>query len=196
MVLSNHRISLFILPYRVGGRAHCFKQAESRLSTERTSPQPTNRGDCPGDKCILRLSVCPVCLSLFLSHEPSHECRKVGPPDEQTLYTLHSPCSRRGSAAGRSATLHPALAKKCPLQKRAAFSPAGPASFNSVWAASSPTHATTWCLRRPVFRTSLEDQRLNGRSVSLRFLNLSQNLQPPLDSTHFRCNVLHAGIVR
>ena len=43
---------------------------------------------------------------------------------------------------------------------------------------------------------SFEDQRSHGRTITLRFSPHPQQLQPLLVSTHFRCNVLYAGIAR
>ena len=43
---------------------------------------------------------------------------------------------------------------------------------------------------------SFEDQRSHGRTITLRFSPHPQQLQAHLVSTHFRCNVLYAGIAR
>ena len=123
-----------------------------------------------------------VSLSLSLSGEPSHESRNAS-TSKQNCARSTLPSTEEAS---RSAALDPS--------DRMYVSACAVSTTRSSWVLHRPT-ACGLHPRRPVFhkpRTPMIARPYPNASFS----PLLQRVQPPLVSTHFRCNVLRAGIAR
>ena len=126
------------------------------------------------------LPLSSLCLPLCLT-KIHMRVAKWAPSNEHTHCT-HStlPAAKEAQQQVVPRPWNRALAKKC-LFQRAAL--------------SSPSLAATWCLRRPVFRTSRRPPIVQPHPI-VSFSPSFPLLQPPLVSTRFSCNVLHAGTAR
>ena len=131
----------------------------------------------------------------------AHKFRRVPLEMFCTRSTLPTAAEAQQQIAPQLCT--PALASMCLLVQSAALAPVWSSIFRQHAGCNDhsplplkPSHAETWCPHRPVFHESRRST-ITRPYVSQRFVfSASQQLQPPLVSTHFRCNVLHAGIAR
>ena len=144
-----------------------------------------------------------VVPSLSLSDEPSHDSRN-GSTSQPTKTTHTLLCQQQRRLNSRSlcdSGTQRLQVCVCLCSQQHSFQ-LGPPSSNRMRAAlpirRRRCHQITQQLGSFAAQSSinLKGQRSLFRTVSLRFLLFHQLLQPLLVSTHFRCNVLRAGIAR
>ena len=92
---SSRNVAVDVTPLRT------FRTSKKGVENNCSGTEATERRQHRGDGTQLAMHPKPLSLSLSLSDRPSHESRNGG------LNALYSVSSTGGSAAGRSATLHP-----------------------------------------------------------------------------------------
>ena len=135
---------------------------------------------------FVSVSVCVcvcLCLCVCLCQTNLHmRVARQTPPNRQKLCTFYSAISRRGSAAGRSATLEPSARRfVSACEVRITRSQQGSPSSDSMRDALSicchGSHQITQQFGALAAQSSisLEDQRSHGHSMALRFLRFPSN---------------------